>query len=78
LSAQIVWKVFTQYGRPLGIDARPQAFRHAMASAMLENDAPASLVQQLLGNSSATVTPAGAAYEQQSLREGFDRYRSRQ
>jgi site-specific recombinase XerD len=79
LSAQNVWKLLTQYGRPLGIDARPQAFRNAMASAMLENDAPIPLVQKLLGYSSATVTRlASAAYDAESLRQGFDRYRPRQ
>jgi site-specific recombinase XerD len=79
LSAQNVWKLLTQYGRPLGIDAKPQAFRHAMASAMLENDAPIPLVQRLLGYSSATVTRlASAAYDAESLRQGFDRYRPRQ
>lgn len=77
--AQSVWKVLTEYGRLLSIDARPQAFRHVMASTMLENDAPISLVQELLGHSSATVTrKAYVAYDQESLRLGFDRYRLRQ
>jgi integrase/recombinase XerC len=78
LSAQNVWNVVTQYGRPLGIDARPQAFRHAMASAMLENDAPMSLVQELLGHSSSTVTrQAYAPYDHHSLRQDFDRLQGR-
>jgi hypothetical protein len=46
-----------------------------MASAMLENDAPLSLIQELLGHSSPTVTrQVYAAYEQKSLRKGFDKY----
>ena len=59
LSAQSVWRVLTEYGRLLGIDARPQGFRHVMACTMLENDAPIPLVQELLGHTSATVTTPG-------------------
>ena len=79
LSAQSVRKVLTEYGRQIGIDARPQAFRHVMASTMLENDAPISLVQELLGDSSATVTrQAYVAYDQESLRrDSTDRLTSR-
>jgi integrase len=46
-----------------------------MASAMLENEAPILLIQELLGHSSPTVTrQVYAAYEQRTLRKGFDKY----
>lgn len=42
---------------------------------MLENDAPLSLIQELLGHSSRTVTrQVYAAYEQRTVRAGFDKY----
>jgi site-specific recombinase XerD len=51
----------------LEINAAPHAFRHALASAMLENDAPLSLIQDLLGHSWRTVTrQVYAAYERES------------
>jgi integrase len=55
--------------------ATPHAFRHAMASAMIENDAPISLIQELLGHPSPTVTrQLYAAYEQRTVRKAFDKY----
>ena len=51
------------------------AFRHVMTSVMRENDAPISLIQELLGHSSPTVTrQVYAAYEQRTLRKHFDNY----
>jgi len=75
LSPQSVWYIVKRYAAACGIQATPHAFRHAMASAMLESDAPLSLIQELLGHSSPTVTrQAYAAYEQRTVRAGFDKY----
>jgi integrase len=46
-----------------------------MASAVLESDALLSLIQELLGHSSPTVTrQVYAAYKQKAVRAGFDKY----
>jgi site-specific recombinase XerD len=75
MTPQSVWDIVKRYAGLFGIHATPHAFRHAMASAMLENEAPISLIQELLGHSSPTVTrQVYAAYEQRTLRKHFDRY----
>ncbi len=46
-----------------------------MASAMLNNGAPLSLIQDLLGHTDVSTTKTVyAAYEQRTLRKGFDQY----
>jgi integrase/recombinase XerD len=40
LSKQSCWLIVTRYSKLTGIPATPHAFRHAMASAMLNNEAP--------------------------------------
>ena len=46
-----------------------------MASAMLNNGAPLSLIQDLLGHTNVNTTKkVYAAYEQQTLRKGFEQY----
>lgn len=75
MTPQSVWDIVKRYAAAFGIHATPHAFRHAMASAMLENDAPISLTQELLGRSSPTVTrQVYAAYEQRTVRAGFHKY----
>jgi integrase len=49
LSPQSCWGIVTRYSKLTGIPATPHAFRHAMASAMLNNGAPLELIQDLLG-----------------------------
>jgi site-specific recombinase XerD len=75
LSPQSVWLIINKLSKLTGIPATPHSFRHAMASAMLNNDAPITLIQDLLGHSSPTVTrQVYAIYEQRTLRKGFDQY----
>jgi site-specific recombinase XerD len=52
LTPQSCWGIVTRYSKLTGIPATPHAFRHAMASAMLNNGAPISLIavaQQVAG-----------------------------
>jgi integrase/recombinase XerD len=75
LSPQSVRLFINKLSKLTGIPATPHSFRHAMASAMLNNDAPITLIQDLLGHSSPTVTrQVYAQYEQRTLRKGFDQY----
>jgi site-specific recombinase XerC len=46
-----------------------------MASTMLNNGAPISLIQDLLGHANISTTKSVyAAYERQTLRKGFDEF----
>jgi len=75
LSPQSAWLIVKRYSQAAGIPATPHAFRHAMASAMLNNGAPLSLIQDLLGHANVSTTKTVyAAYEQRTLRKGFDQY----
>jgi site-specific recombinase XerD len=75
MTPQSVWDIVKKYAEPFGIHATPHAFRHAMASAMLNNGAPLSLIQDLLGHANITTTKTVyAAYEQRTLRKGFDEF----
>jgi site-specific recombinase XerD len=75
LSPQSVWLFINKLSKLTGIPATPHSSRHAMASAMLNNDAPITLIQDLLGHSSPTVTrQVYAQYKQRTLRRGFDQY----
>ncbi len=47
LSPQSCWGIVTRYSKLTGIPATPHAFRHAMACAMLNIDAPLELIQDL-------------------------------
>jgi integrase/recombinase XerD len=75
MSGQSVWLLINKLSKRTGIPATPHSFRHAMASAMLNNDAPITLIQDLLGHSSPTVTrQVYAQYERRTLHKGFDQY----
>jgi site-specific recombinase XerD len=75
LSKQSCWLIVTGYSKLTGIPATPHAFRHAMASAMLNNDAPLELIQDLLGHANVNTTKhVYAAYEQRTLRKGFEKF----
>jgi site-specific recombinase XerD len=56
LSPQSCWGIVTRYSQLTGIPATPHMFRHAMASAMLNNGAPLSLIQDLLGHANVNTT----------------------
>jgi site-specific recombinase XerD len=75
LSPQTAWLIVTRYSKVTGIPATPHSFRHAMASAMLNNGAPIALIQDLLGHANVNTTKkVYAAYEQQTLRKGFEQF----
>jgi site-specific recombinase XerD len=70
---QSAWGIVKRYSKLTGIPATTHHFRHAMASAMLNKGAPLSLIQDLLGHTNIGTTKlVYAAYEQQTLRKGFD------
>ena len=75
LSPQSCWGIVTRYSKLTGIPATPHKFRHAMASAMLNNDAPLELIQDLLGHANVNTTKkVYAAYEQRTLIKGFEKF----
>jgi len=75
IGRQVCGLIVGRYSKLTGIPATPHSFRHAMASAMLNNGAPISLIQDLLGHASPTVTKnIYAMFEQRTLREGFEQF----
>ena len=75
---QSCWGIVTRYSKLTGIPATPHSFRHAMASTMLNNDAPLELIQDLLGHANVNTTKKGyAAYEQRTLLKGFEKFNPR-
>jgi site-specific recombinase XerD len=75
LTPQSCWGIVKRYSQMTGIPATPHAFRHAMASVMLNNGAPISLIQDLLGHANVNTTKTVyAAYEQRTLQKGFEQY----
>ncbi|HLZ28471.1 MAG TPA: tyrosine-type recombinase/integrase, partial [Chloroflexota bacterium] len=75
LSPQSCWGIVRRYSQLTGIPASPHKFRHAMASAMLNNDAPLELIQDLLGHANVNTTKlVYAAYEQRTLVKGFAKF----
>jgi site-specific recombinase XerD len=69
------WSIVKRYSKPTGIPATTHHFRDTMASAMLNNGAPMSLIQNLLGHANVTTTQTVyAKYEQQTLPKGFDEF----
>jgi site-specific recombinase XerD len=75
LTPQSAWLIVKRYSKLTVIPATTHHFRHAMASAMLNNGAPLSLIQDLLGHANISTTKTVyAVYENQTLRKGFDQY----
>ena len=75
LTPQSCWGIVTRYSKMTGIPATPHSFRHAMASAMLNNGAPIALIQDLLGHANVNTTKkVYAAYEQRTLLKGFEKF----
>jgi integrase/recombinase XerD len=75
LTLQSCWAIVKHYSNETGIPATPHSFRHAMASTMLNNGAPLSLIQDLLGHADISTTKTVyATYAQQTLRKGFDQF----
>ena len=59
-----------------GIPATPHSFRHAMASAMLNNDAPITLIQDLLGHANVSTTQIYTHLTDPQLKQVHDRFHS--
>lgn len=75
LSPAFVWEVVKRYAAQAGVQVTTHDFRHQKASALLNNGAKLSEVQDILGHSSpATTKMIYAHYEKQHLLEAFQRY----
>ena len=75
LSPQSVWGIVKRYARLVGVQATTHHFRHSKASVLLNRGASLSEVQDILGHASPETTKRiYAHYEQQHLRDAFDRY----
>jgi site-specific recombinase XerD len=75
ISPQTVWAVVKKYSDLAGVPATPHKFRHLKAITLLNRGADLSIVQDILGHSSPSVTKmVYARYETRTLREAFDKY----
>jgi integrase len=75
LSPTSIWEVVKHYAQKAGVQATTHDFRHQKASALLNNGAKLSEVQDILGHASpATTKMIYAHYEKQHLLEAFQRY----
>lgn len=75
LSPAYVWEIVKRLAAQAGVQATTHDFRHQKASALLNNGAKLSEVQDILGHASpATTKMIYAHYEKQHLLEAFQRY----
>jgi integrase/recombinase XerC len=78
LETQSVWLSVQKYGKLVGVEAHPHAFRHAFASGMLQNGAQLPHIAQLLGHASvATTQRIYARLDTAHLRTAFEQYANR-
>jgi integrase/recombinase XerD len=73
LTTRHVWHVVRKYGRMVGIDVHPHTLRHSFAIHLVRSGLDLRRVQKLLGHSNLNTTQVYLQFNDQDLREGYNK-----
>ncbi|MGB8311758.1 MAG: tyrosine-type recombinase/integrase [Halobacteriota archaeon] len=65
--------IVKKYGRMIGMDIHPHTFRHSFAIHLVRFGLDLRRVQQLLGHSNLNTTQVYLQFNDQDLREGYNK-----
>ncbi|MGB8310660.1 MAG: tyrosine-type recombinase/integrase [Halobacteriota archaeon] len=68
-----VHTIVKRYGRMIGVDIHPHTFRHSFAIHLVRSGLDLRRVQQLLGHSNLNTTQVYLQFNDQDLREGYNK-----
>ena len=68
-----VHTIVKEYGKMVGVDIHPHTFRHSFAIHLVRSGLDLRRVQQLLGHSNLNTTQVYLQFNDQDLREGYNK-----
>ena len=68
-----VHTIVKRYGKMIGVDIHPHTFRHSFAIHLVRSGLDLRRVQQLLGHSNLNTTQVYLQFNDQDLREGYNK-----
>jgi len=68
-----VHTIVKKYGKMIGVDIHPHTFRHSFAIHLVRSGLDLRRVQQLLGHSNLNTTQVYLQFNDQDLREGYNK-----
>jgi len=73
ITTRHVWHLVKKYGRMVGLEVHPHTLRHSFAIHLVRSGLDLRRVQQLLGHSNLNTTQVYLQFNDQDLREGYNK-----